>query len=182
MRKIVYWLSLVMIFTIPWEGAFHLPGFGTAATIMGLIVTALWIALVAMTGSGAETRHLPGGDERLRASGWPSRRTGARIPCRALGAVLRWIESLIFTFIIWDLYRTRPAILAGLQAYVLGTYVCDRRRIHQLPRFARVTTRTTIDSPSATPIRTGTGSSWRSVCRWRATSPRHPRRRGALAS
>ena len=50
MRKTVYWLSLVMIFTIPWEGAFHLPGFGTAATIMGLIVTALWIALVAMTG------------------------------------------------------------------------------------------------------------------------------------
>ena len=50
MRKIVFWLSLVMIFTIPWEGAFHLPGFGTAATIMGLIVTALWIALVAMTG------------------------------------------------------------------------------------------------------------------------------------
>lgn len=122
MRKTVYWLSLVMIFTIPWEGAFHLPGFGTAATIMGLIVTALWIALVAMTGQMRRPVTF------LVVTSvfviWVAITAyWSADPVQSVGAVLRWIQSLIFTFIIWDLYRTRPAILAGLQAYVLGTYV-----------------------------------------------------------
>ena len=50
MRRVAYWLSLALIFTIPWEGAFHLPGLGTVATVMGLVVGAFWIATVVVTG------------------------------------------------------------------------------------------------------------------------------------
>jgi len=36
--------------------------------------------------------------------------------------VLLWLQTLLFVYILWDLYRTRAALLAGLQAYVLGAY------------------------------------------------------------
>jgi O-antigen ligase len=36
--------------------------------------------------------------------------------------VLRWLQSLVFVLLLWDIYRTRPRLVAGLQAYVLGAY------------------------------------------------------------
>ena len=33
-----------------------------------------------------------------------------------------WLQTLLFVYILWDLYRTKAALLAGLQAYVLGAY------------------------------------------------------------
>jgi O-antigen ligase len=40
----------------------------------------------------------------------------------SLQAVLLWLQSFLFVYILWDLYRTKAALLAGLQAYVLGSY------------------------------------------------------------
>jgi hypothetical protein len=100
---------------------------------------------------------------------------------QSAGAILRWIQSLIFTFIIWDLYRTRPAILAGLQAYVLGTYVSiGGAFINYLGSHAYYTHYDRFAVGDTNPD--GYGFIVASVCRWRAISPRHPRRRGALAS
>jgi len=36
--------------------------------------------------------------------------------------VYLWLQTLLFVFILWDLYRTKAALLAGLQAYVFGAY------------------------------------------------------------
>lgn len=122
MRRIAYWLSLALIFTIPWEGAFHLPGLGTVATVMGLIVGAFWIVTVVLTG-------------RMRAPTDPFlfllmvftcwialTAFWSADPNESMGSVLRWLQSLVFVLILWDVYRTRPRLLAGLQAYVLGAY------------------------------------------------------------
>lgn len=42
---------------------------------------------------------------------------------RTLIQVLTWFQLLALSFILWDLYTTRKAILAGLQAYILGVAV-----------------------------------------------------------
>ena len=34
-----------------------------------------------------------------------------------------WIQTLLLVFILWDLYTTRAAVFAGLEAYILGAYV-----------------------------------------------------------
>jgi O-antigen ligase len=121
MRKVIYWLSLLLIFTIPWEGAFHLPGFGTAATVMGIVVGACWVVMVAFTG-------------RMRHPitylfvvgvfvGWVALTSfWSADPVESLGSVVLWLQSLLFVIILWDLYRTKASLLAGLQAYVLGAY------------------------------------------------------------
>jgi O-antigen ligase len=121
MRRYVYALSLVMIFTIPWEGAFHLPGFGTAATVMGLLVGACWLVMVVISGRTREPVAY------VAAVGlfvlWTSATTfWSANQTESLQAVLLWLQSFLFVYILWDLYRTKAALLAGLQAYVLGSY------------------------------------------------------------
>jgi O-antigen ligase len=121
MRTFVYWLSLVMIFTIPWEGAFHLPGLGTAATVMGLVVGACWLVMIAMSGRMRKPAAY------LLAVGlfvlWTSATTfWSADQVESLGAVFLWLQSFLFVYILWDLFRTKAALLAGLQAYVFGSY------------------------------------------------------------
>ena len=122
MRRIVYVLSLLMIFTIPWEGAFHFARLGTAATVMGLIVGGCWLGMVVLTG-------------RIRAPitfigllcvfvAWVALSAfWSADPNESMGMVFRWLQTVVFVWILWDLYRTETALLTGLQAYVLGTYV-----------------------------------------------------------
>jgi O-antigen ligase len=121
MRRFVFWLSLVMIFTIPWEGAFHLPGFGTAATVMGIVVGACWLVMIAISGRMRKPVVY------LLAVGlfvlWTSATTfWSADQVESLQAVFLWLQSFLFVYILWDLFRTKAALFAGLQAYVLGSY------------------------------------------------------------
>jgi O-antigen ligase len=121
MRRVVYWLSLVLIFTIPWEGAFHLTGFGTAATVMGLVVGACWLVTIVITGRTREP--IPYLLALAVFVAWIALTTfWSADPAESLGAVLLWLQTLLLVYILWDLYRTKAALLAGLQAYVLGAY------------------------------------------------------------
>ena len=121
MRKIVYWLSLVMIFTIPWEGAFHLPCLGTTATVMGLIVGACWLVMIVV--AGQMRRSVPFLFAMAGFVAWVALTTfWSPDPVESLGSVYLWLQTLLFVFILWDLYRTKAALLAGLQAYVFGAY------------------------------------------------------------
>ncbi|MGH9876851.1 MAG: O-antigen ligase family protein [Nitrososphaerales archaeon] len=44
-------------------------------------------------------------------------------PDTTVAHVVRWAQLLGMVFILWDLYTTRAALLAGLQAFILGEYV-----------------------------------------------------------
>ena len=121
MRRIAFALSLVFIFLIPWEGMVRLP-WGTVAKVLGLAVGGFWMTTIIFTG-------------RLRkihpfhvmvclfvlwnavSVFWSAN------PNRALAHLRTWTQTLVLVFILWDLYTTRAAVLAGLQAYILGAYV-----------------------------------------------------------
>jgi len=121
MRRIAFALSLVFIFLIPWEGMVRLP-WGTVAKVLGLAVGGFWMTTIIFTG-------------RLRkihpfhvmvclfvlwnavSVFWSAN------PNRALAHLRTWTQTLVLVFILWDLYTTRAAISAGLQAYILGAYV-----------------------------------------------------------
>jgi O-antigen ligase len=120
-RKIVFGLSLILVFTIPWEGAFHLPGLGTTATVMGLIVGACWLFMIVVAGQLRRPILF-----LFAVAGfvtWVALTTfWSPDPLESLGSVYLWLQTLLFVYILWDLYRTKAALLAGLQAYVLGAY------------------------------------------------------------
>jgi O-antigen ligase len=122
MRKITYLLSLVFIFTIPWEGVIEVPGMGTAAKLIGFALAGSWVATVVLT-------------NRVRKPGlfqilvsifvlWNGMSVFWSIdPRGTLGHLMRWVQLLVMVFILWDLYTSKGALLAGLQAFVLGEYV-----------------------------------------------------------
>jgi hypothetical protein len=121
MRKLVFALSLALIFTIPWEGAL-VSKLGTISTVVGIFVTLLWVAMILMTGQVRK----PGTFLQVMSIFvlWISLTAfWSADPPNSVGAVLRWIGSLLFAFIVWDLYRTRGEVLKGLQAWILGEYV-----------------------------------------------------------
>lgn len=122
MRKIAFALSLIFIFTIPWEGMIEIPGIGTAAKVIGFVLAVFWILTVIIT-------------NRLRKPSsfqivfcffvlwnvisvfWSAN------PDDTTVQAIRWIQLLIMVFILWDIYTTRTALLAGLQAFILGEFV-----------------------------------------------------------
>jgi len=122
MRTIILVLSLAFIFTIPWEGVIEPPGLGSAPKLIGFALSAVWVANVVITG-------------RLRKPGlfqiavclfvlWNAVSVfWSANPDETVGRVMTWAQLLAFAFILWDLYTTRTALLAGLQAFILGEYV-----------------------------------------------------------
>jgi O-antigen ligase len=121
MRSIAFALSLVFIFLVPWEGMVRFP-WGSVARVLGLAIGAFWLATVVITG-------------RLRKLGplhvfvclfvlWNAVSVfWSANPNRSVAHLRTWIQTLVLVFILWDLYTTHAAILAGLQAYILGAYV-----------------------------------------------------------
>jgi hypothetical protein len=127
MRTIALTLSLVLVFMIPWEGVIKVPALGTegsssAARFMGLAVGTFWVATVVMTRRFRRPRpfhvmvflFVLWNVLSVLWSGDPN---------STIDHVVTWGQSLGMVFILWDLYTTRAALLAGLQAYILGAYV-----------------------------------------------------------
>jgi len=122
MRKYAFWLSLFLIFLMPWEGAFRIPGLGNATKLVGFGVGAFWVATVVFTNQIRKPGpfHLAVGLFVCWSalSVFWSNNAG-----RTVGQVGTWVQMLILVLLLWDLYTTKKAILAGLQAFVLGSYV-----------------------------------------------------------
>ncbi|UCC50645.1 MAG: O-antigen ligase family protein [Anaerolineaceae bacterium] len=122
MRTVAYWLSLILIFTIPWENIVDLFGSGTVSTPIGLLAAAFWIGTVVYTGKIRRPR--------------PFHLVFLLFICWNVVSVLWSIDVdettsrlqtyvLLFglVYIIWDLFTGPKALEAGLQAYVLGAWI-----------------------------------------------------------
>jgi O-antigen ligase len=122
MRRITFALSLIFIFSIPWEGVVELPSLGSAARIVGGTVAALWLASVVSTGRFRKPSpfHLM----LFLFVLWNAVSTfWSADPESTISHAETWAQLLVMVCILWDLYTTRAGILAGLQAFVLGAYV-----------------------------------------------------------
>lgn len=122
MRTLAFLLSLAFIFVVPWEGVIELASLGTVAKIIGLATGGCWAVAVMIT-------------NRFRKPGlfhimvclfvlW----NGLSLfwsadPGSTVARLGTWVQLLGMVFILWDLYTTRTALLAGLQAFILGEYV-----------------------------------------------------------
>lgn len=122
MRKLVFWLSLLLIFIIPWENMIVLPGLGTISRTLGLSVAAFWF--VSLLSSGYLRKPHPFHVFiflfvywRLISSFWTIDRESTNISIRTS------LQLAVLSWLIWDVYTTPAALKAGLQAYVLGAYL-----------------------------------------------------------
>jgi O-antigen ligase len=121
LRTHAFSLSLVFIFVIPWEGV-EIPGFGAVARYVGFAAAALWWVHVLQRGHFRLPKafHLT----VFAFVVWNALSVlWSGNPSETLDRAMTWAQLLVFVVMLWDLYTTRSALNAGLQAYVLGAYV-----------------------------------------------------------
>jgi len=122
MSAVTFWLSVILIFMIPWENAITFEGFGTIGRAVGFLVLFFWIVTVAGRGQFRKLKffHLAVFIFVL----WNILSIMWTLDVdRTTNRIFTYIQIFGFVLILWDLYKTRAALTVGLQAYILGAYV-----------------------------------------------------------
>ena len=123
MRTIAYWLSLVLIFMIPWENVNSLGSTeATWARAVGLLVGAFWVFTVIVTGEFRNPHPFHLAVYLFLLWNVISAFWSVDVD-RTVDRIQTYLQLAVLVFILWDLYTTPAALKAGLQAYVLGAYV-----------------------------------------------------------
>lgn len=122
MKTIAFWLSLALIFVIPWENAVVLPGLGAISRVLGVTVAMFWVVTVVVSGKVRQPTlfHFV----ILLFVLWNMFSIIWSLDVlRTVTRSITYLQLLFLVFMIWDLYCTRAKLNAALQAYVLGSYV-----------------------------------------------------------
>lgn len=122
MRRIVFWISLALIFVTPWENVVLIGSLGTISRSVGIFLALCWFATALVTGRFRNPHFFHGVVFLFAlwnaASIFWSVDSGATIQ-----RALTYFQLGGMVFILWDVYGTPADLRAGLQAYVLGAYV-----------------------------------------------------------
>jgi hypothetical protein len=122
MRKIAFWLSLIMIFTIPWENLITVESLGTISRAMGYLVAAFWATTVVVTGRFRALHSFHGMVYVFMLWTVASVFWSVNVD-KTIARFLTGLQLTVLIFMLWDLYITPAMLKAGLQAYVLGGFV-----------------------------------------------------------
>jgi O-antigen ligase len=122
MRRVAFWLSLVLIFMIPWENSITVGSLGTLARVTGILAAAVWVGAVLVTGRFRKS-HLFHMVVYLFVL-WNVVSVFWSFEVQeTVQRIKTYFQLVVLIWIIWDLYTTPEALKAGLQAYVLGACV-----------------------------------------------------------
>jgi O-antigen ligase len=122
LRSVSIWLSLLFVFSVPWENALQIGEIGRASKVLGYLTFLVWgLAVLA--------------HKRLRKLGglqqafflfliWNGLTLYWSVdPGATLSAFKTYTEMFGLVLLFWDLYDREVLVKAALQAYVLGAFV-----------------------------------------------------------
>ncbi|MBI5962706.1 MAG: O-antigen ligase family protein [Chloroflexi bacterium] len=122
MRKITYWLAVLLIFIVPWEDSISVTTLGSLARVMGLVVAAFWVATMLLEGRFRKPH--PFHVIVLLFFLWnfisvfwspDSESTIQRIKT--------YSQIFLLMLIFWEVFQKPENLMAGLQAYIYGSYI-----------------------------------------------------------
>jgi O-antigen ligase len=121
-RSVSIWLSLLFVFSVPWENALQIGEFGRASKVLGYVTFFVW-------GLGAlahkRLRKLDGLQQAyflfLIWNGLSLYWSVDQVA--TLSAFKTYTEMFGLLLLFWDLYDREVLVKAALQAYVLGAFV-----------------------------------------------------------
>jgi O-antigen ligase len=122
MRTLALWLSLVFIFTIPWEGAFNVAELGTISRITGVLMATVWLASLVITRRFRKPHPF-----LILVSIFIGWNVLSVFWSLGVDETLRQLKTYaqlgLMAWILWDLYTTSKTLRAALQTFILGAYV-----------------------------------------------------------
>jgi O-antigen ligase len=129
LRKLAFWMSLVLIFTIPWEDSLSIPALGSFTRLLGLVVAGFWF-LTILTEGRFRKPHLFHALVLLFFLWNIVSYIWSVDVDRTVQRILTYGQIFVLMLIIWELFQKPADLIAGLQAYVLGSYVCIASSIY----------------------------------------------------
>lgn len=122
MRTLTYWLSILMIFVMPWEGLVNFPGLGTMSRLMGFAVAAMWLLSALI--SNRVRKITPFHVFVFLFFLWNAISIfWSADPEQTFSQAFLYVRMAGLILVIWNLYDTPTAVEAGMQAYILGSFV-----------------------------------------------------------
>lgn len=122
MRRIAFWVSVAMVFTLPFENIIETPSFGRISRLAGLFAAAVWLPTVFATGRVRTPK--PFHILVLTFVLWNgvSAFWSVNVPA-TISRFTTYVQLLLMVYILWDTIETRLDLAHTLQAYVLGSWV-----------------------------------------------------------
>jgi O-antigen ligase len=122
MRRVAFWLTVGIVFTLPWENVAGVPGVGSISRAVGLAAAAAWFLAVA-------------GSASLRRPAAPLLVAGVFVVWNgfsvfwsvdvtvSIGRFFTFAQLFVMSYLLWDTVRTRRDFRIVTQAYVFGAWV-----------------------------------------------------------
>jgi len=122
MRKFAYILSLIVIFTIPWEDAVTIAGLNSVTRYAGIIASGVWLVSIFFR---RKLRRLNAFHVLLILfSLWNVVSLTWTIEYDyTYQQAKTYLQLFLLILIIWDLITTKEELYAAMQAYILGCYI-----------------------------------------------------------
>ena len=133
MRRIAYWLSILLIFMVPWEDSISVTTLGSVARVMGLVVAGFWMATILIEGRFRKP-HL---FHMLVLSFFLWNFVSVFWSLDIEGTLQRiktYSQIFLLMLIFWELFQKPEQLMAGLQAYVYGAFVLIASTIYNYIR------------------------------------------------
>jgi len=124
MRRLTLWLSWLLMFVVAFEDLFQVGLLGTTGRTVGLALAGSWLLSVIALGG----RIRPLGTIHTVMAGfalWAATSTFWSINSDAsLEQSITYAQLVLLALIVWDVYEKPEHLHGGLQAYLLGGWVC----------------------------------------------------------
>lgn len=122
MRKITYWLAVILIFIVPWEDSISVTTLGSLARVMGLVLAAFWGATMLMEGRFRKPHvfHvlvLLFFIWNFTSLFWSPDQEST------MQRIKTYSQIFLLMLIYWEVFQKPEHLMAGLQAYVYGSYI-----------------------------------------------------------
>jgi O-antigen ligase len=129
MRKITYWLTLVLIFIIPWEDSISVSDLGSLARLMGFAVAGFWVIVILLEGRFRRP-HLFHAFILMFILWNAISVFWSPFTADTLQRVKTYIQIFLLMLIVWEMFQKPSDLTAGLQAYILGAFVAIASTIY----------------------------------------------------
>lgn len=122
MRTIAYWLTLGMIFVIPWENVVYLESVGTLSRATGIVAAGFWMLTVVVTGSFRRLQvfHIA----IILFVLWNGLSVAWSLDTEVtLRKTITYFQLFALVLILWDICTSPESVRASMQVYILGAFV-----------------------------------------------------------